>query len=219
MDIKVDHNTVVVFDLDDTLYNELDYLKSAYKSIAMFLEPHEWKLLYVKMFSLHRSKINVFEYVANSYNTKVDFLIDMYRNHQPNIQLFDGVLDVFNAIKYNNGKIGIITDGRSNTQRAKLESLGIINDIDIIVISDEIGSEKPNVANFKAVEDAFTDASKFYYIADNLKKDFISPNALGWKSVGLIDNGMNIHFEGHCHSYKERLPIDFIIDFKELVIM
>ncbi len=217
MDIKVDSQTVIVFDLDDTLYNELDYLKSAYKSIALFLEPNDWKRLYSKMFSLYRSKINVFESIAFDYNKEIGSLTEMYRNHNPNIQLFDGVLEVFEAIKSEGGKIGIITDGRSNTQRAKLESLGIINYIDCVVISEEIGSEKPSLANFKAVETTLP-AKFYYYIADNLKKDFVAPNALGWKSIALIDNGKNIHYESYKFMSVPNLPFGFLIDFKELKI-
>ncbi len=218
MDIKVDNKTVIVFDLDDTLYNELDYLKSAYKSIALFLDPNDWKRLYSKMFSLYRSKINVFEFVANAYNTEMGLLVEMYRNHHPDIKLFEGVLEVMQAIKFKNGKIGIITDGRSNTQRAKLKSLGILNYTDCIVISEEIGSEKPSIANFKAIENSLR-GNVYYYIADNLKKDFIAPNALGWKSVALMDNGMNVHFEGHRHMHKESLPQNFIIDFREITVI
>lgn len=218
MDIKVDQNTVIVFDLDDTLYNELDYLKSAYWSIALFLEPKDWKPLYSKMFSLYRCKVNVFEFLANVYGTDIGTLIDMYRNHQPNIQLFDGVLDILKAIKSKNGKIGLITDGRSRTQRAKLESLGILNYIDIVIISEEIGSEKPSLANFKAVENHLP-GKTYYYIADNLKKDFIAPNALGWKSVALIDNGKNIHIESDKHLDPPTLPQEFIIDFKDFNVI
>ena len=61
MDIKVNNNTVIVFDLDDTLYNELDYLKSAYQHIAQQLEPKDWKSLYVLMLSFYRCKKNVFD--------------------------------------------------------------------------------------------------------------------------------------------------------------
>lgn len=218
MDIKVDNNTVIVFDLDDTLYNELDYLQSAYKSIAQFIEPDDWKRLYSEMFSLYRNKINVFESVASAYNTKVSELIDRYRNHEPDIKLFDGVLEVFEAIKSKDGKIGIITDGRSNTQRAKLKSLGVLDYVDSIIISDEIGSEKPNVANFKAIENSLSGAV-YYYIADNLKKDFIAPNALGWKSVALLDNGKNIHFDSHKFMSIKNLPLNFITDFKQLKII
>lgn len=218
MDIRVDSNTIIVFDLDDTLYNELDYLKSAYQSIALFLDPKDWKRLYAKMFSLFRSKINVFEFVAHSYNIEIETLIEIYRNHHPNIKLFDGVIEVFDNIKSKNGKIGIITDGRANTQRAKIESLGILNYIDSIIVSDEIGSEKPNVANFKAIENSLSGAV-YYYIADNLKKDFIAPNFLGWKSVALIDNGKNIHCESHQHMNPQNSPQEFIIDFNDLKII
>ena len=217
MDIKVDNNTVVVFDLDDTLYNELDYLKSAYKSIAFFLEPEDWKLLYSKMFSLYRSNLNVFEFLANAYNTEIGPLIEMYRNHYPDIQLFDGVLDVFEAIKSRNGKIAIITDGRSYTQRAKLKSLGVLNYIDSIIISEEIGSEKPYMENFKAIENSLS-GNVYYYIADNLKKDFITPNLLGWISVALIDNGKNIHSESYNYWNAQHLPQEFVLNFKEFKI-
>ncbi len=217
MDIKVDQNTVVVFDLDDTLYNELDYLRSAYKSIAQHLDQDNWKLLYSKMFSLYRSKINVFEFLSSSYEIELRMLIAMYRDHQPDIQLFDGVIEILQDIQTRNGKIGIITDGRASTQRAKIQSLGILNYIDEIIISEELGSEKPSFANFKAIENSLT-GTVFYYIADNLKKDFIAPNALGWKTVGLIDNGKNIHFNSHLYMERQNLPQEFIIGFNDVKI-
>ncbi|MBU2930117.1 HAD family hydrolase [Winogradskyella psychrotolerans] len=218
MDIKVDTNTVVVFDLDDTLYNELDFLKSAYRSIAEFLDLDNWKPLYSKMFSLYRCKINVFKTLAESHNIELSVLVDLYRNHQPEIQLFEGVLDIFEAIKSKGGYIAIITDGRSKTQRAKLKSLGILNYLDFIVISEESGKEKPDSANFKAIEQALSGV-QYYYIADNLKKDFIAPNTLGWKSVALIDNGKNIHFESHKFMSIECAPNEFIENFKDITIL
>ena len=218
MDIKVDDTTVVVFDLDDTLYNELDYLKSAYKAIALFLDPLNWKSLYSKMFSLYRCEANVFEFLTNAYNLEIITLISMYRDHKPNILLFDGVSEVLDAIKSKNGKIGIITDGRSKTQRAKMESLGILSYVDKVVISEEIGSEKPNLANFKAIEDSLP-GNTYYYIADNLKKDFIAANVLGWKSIALIDNGKNIHYTFHESLNLETLPDHYFLDFKDIKII
>lgn len=218
MDIKVDHNTIVVFDLDDTLYNELDFLKSAYRSIALFLEPNDWKLLYSKMFSLYRNEHNVFEFLKHNYNVEIPILLEMYRSHKPDIQMFEGVLELLMAIKHKNGRIGIITDGRLKTQMAKIESLGIYNYIDKIIISEEIGSEKPSKLNFKAIEESLV-GTVYYYIADNVKKDFIAPKELGWNTVGLLDNGKNIHFDSYQHSNSYKLPDDYIIDFKELNII
>ena len=35
---------------------------------------------------------------------------------------------------------------------------------------------------------------QYYYIGDNVKKDFITPNKLGWKTIGMRDvDSVNIH--------------------------
>ena len=218
MDIRVNKKTIVVFDLDDTLYNELDYLKSAYKSIAQHLEPIKWKTLYTSMFSLYRCNMNVFEQIANQYKINTPTLVEMYRDHKPDIVLFDSVIDVFKAIKNKNGCIGVLTDGRSHTQRAKLDSLNILDFIDKIIISDEIGSEKPSILNYRAIEDNFV-GFQYYYIADNLKKDFVTPNFLGWKTIGIIDNGKNIHYKSHNYMNIEHQPQEFIFSFNEINII
>lgn len=218
MDIKVDHKTVVVFDLDDTIYNELDYLRSAYKEIAMQIDQNKWMHVYSKMFSFYRSGINVFQQIATEYNLEIESLIAMYREHQPDIYLFEGVREIMEAIKAKNGKIGLITDGRSSTQRAKIRSLGISSYLDGLVISEEIGTEKPDLANFRTIETSII-GNDYYYIADNLKKDFIAPNALGWKTIGVIDNGKNIHFQSHNFMKIKNLPQNFIFEINEIKIL
>ena len=101
MDIKVDEHTVLVFDLDDTLYNELEYLKSAYRSIADFLQPDNWLPLYSKMFSLYRCGENVFEKLSYEFNVNVSTLVELYRNHEPTIELFDGAIALLEKTKEN----------------------------------------------------------------------------------------------------------------------
>ncbi|MRH99151.1 HAD-IA family hydrolase [Kriegella sp. EG-1] len=217
MDIKVDENTVIVFDLDDTLYNEIDYLKSAYSEIAKKLDSDNWRELYVSMFSLYRNKENVFNFLEENYEVSKNQLINWYRNHYPSIKLFPGILNFINAIKQNNGKIGIITDGRESTQKSKIDALGIASFIDVIVISEVIGTEKPSQQNFIYIEKAFPNC-KYYYIADNLKKDFVSPNKLGWHSIGLIDAGLNIHSSAANYMDDRHKPENFIFDFNEIEI-
>lgn len=217
MDIKINEYSVVVFDLDDTLYNELEYLKSAYKAIAKHLELGNWKSLYSFMFSLYRCKENVFNILAKTYNVDINMLIEMYRNHSPEIQLFEGVLDILKNIKANNGKLGIITDGRVKTQLAKIKALGIDGIFDKIIISEALGTEKPNKANFKAIESVLF-GSNYYYIADNYKKDFIAPNSLGWNTIGLMDNGLNIHHNAHQYFSEENRPKQYLMSYHELEI-
>jgi len=218
MDIRVDDRTVIVFDLDDTLYNEMEYLRSAYIQIAKELDSENWQALFARMYSLFRSKEDVFEFVSAEYRGDKNALIQQYRAHIPKLHLFDGVLDTIQQIKAKNGKIGIITDGRSTTQRVKLKSLGILDLIDKIVISEEIGSEKPDEKNYLAIEETFTNCN-YLYMADNLRKDFVTPNKRGWKTIGLVDNGLNMHYDGHSYFKESHEPKQFIVSFNELNIV
>ena len=218
MDINVNQDTVIVFDLDDTLYNEVDFLKSAYQEIAKKIDPNN-PVLYGRMFSMYRRGENVFNFLTSLYNVPIANLIEWYRQHVPNITLFDGVKDVLHAIKKHEGKIAIITDGRSSTQRNKISQLGVDDFIDLIIISEEIKSEKPNEHNYRLVEEHFK-ATDYTYIADNLKKDFITPNKRNWNSIALVDNGKNIHINKDEYFLKEDLaPKQFIHSFFDINII
>lgn len=218
MDIKVDSNSVVVFDLDDTLYNELDYLRSAYTQIAEKLQPDSWEALFLKMFSQYRSQKNVFEIVSSQYQVPIPELLELYRNHHPDLKPFTGVIELLDRIKKKEGKIAIITDGRTSTQNRKIEALGIKSQIDKIVISEEIGTEKPSEQNFLAIENAFSRKSHIY-IADNCKKDFIAPNKLGWDTICLVDNGKNIHKENYLYHTPDLRPKHYILSLENLNVV
>lgn len=215
MDIKINQHTVIVFDLDDTLYNELDYLRSAYKEITKKLDPENWIELFAIIFSKYRHSQNVFEFLEEHYSIDKASLIDMYRNHAPDIHLNHGVEEMLKSIKKRNGKIAVITDGRSKSQRAKLFALGIMDKIDKLVISEELGTEKPDKNNFLEIEKAFPN-SCYYYIADNLKKDFIAPNSLNWQTIGVVDNGKNIHFSTYKFIDLDHKPKHFVFSLQEL---
>lgn len=215
MDIRITHNTGIVFDLDDTLYNEIDYLKSAYAYIAKQLDALNWKPLYARMLSLYRSEEDVFAALGATYDIKKEALLKVYREHVPQITPFEGVVKLLGTIRELKGKSGIITDGRSHTQRAKIAALGIMDLIDSIVISEEAGHSKPSEQLFKLMEERLQ-VTRYYYIADNLKKDFITPNLLGWETIGLLDNGLNIHHENHLYMDEVHMPMYFIHSLKEL---
>jgi putative hydrolase of the HAD superfamily len=215
MDIKINENTALIFDLDDTLYNELSFLKSAYWNICFNLKPTEAKLLYSQVFSLYRNGGNPFLFLSDTFKIPVEQLLNMYRKHIPTLDLFPGVLDTFNKVKEKNGKLGIVTDGREITQTNKLKSLGILEYIDYYVISERVGSEKPNPKNFELIENELK-VENYYYFGDNFKKDFIAPRKMGWHTVGLLDNGMNIH--SNSHKYQENKPEYLIHSFLDINI-
>ncbi|MFM2229273.1 MAG: hypothetical protein RL607_531 [Bacteroidota bacterium] len=180
----------IVFDLDDTLVPEMDYLESAYLEIAQKVAPHK-PFFFQEMLANYHKGVNVFEQVIEEFPIyKLQDLIHMYRNHYPKFPQ-NSSFEILRHLKSQGNVIGLITDGYSVTQRNKIQALGIENLLDKIIISEEFGTTKPTLANYTAFHEFQSEA--YYYIGDNVKKDFITPNALGWTTICLLDKGRNVH--------------------------
>ena len=198
---------VVCFDLDDTLYKEVEYLKSAYKDIAQYAAEHctgcsdAPVILAAKafdaMFTAYLEGENAFERLNSFLGISLPFgkYLQIYRGHKPCISLSDDVVSTLDALKISGYVIGLITDGRSLQQRNKIDSLGLQRWIraEDMVISEEFGHEKPCLDNYKLFETRFPECEEFVYVGDNPAKDFIAPNILGWRTICLKDDGRNIH--------------------------
>ena len=82
---------VVVFDLDDTLYKEQDYLQSAYREIASQVESRDSAStgVYDQMIAWWQNGQNVFQRLTDAYGQEltVDDLLTIYRSHVPAIRL------------------------------------------------------------------------------------------------------------------------------------
>ena len=220
MIIKVDKNTYFVFDLDDTLYPEEDYLKSAYHAIAIEISNETSKSLYNKMVQIHSSGGNTFEYLLKKFpekNLSLEKLLYLYHTHYPDISLREGVLEMLFEIKKRDGKVGIITDGRSVTQRNKIKALGLENLVDKLIISEEFGHEKPASLLYESFMGHDADL-QFYYVGDNVCKDFITPKKLAWCCIGVLDK-KSIHKQNLSEFANEYLPHFFINKFTEIEII
>ncbi len=207
--------SVVVLDLDDTLYKEVDFLKSGYRKIADSLLHYSFEDPYEDMLAIYRRGGAVFQEIIEKYNypfTAERFLA-IYRNHLPDILLSEEVWEFLQKLDLTGCKTGLITDGRSVMQRNKLKALGLENYFDKVIISEEFGSSKPALENYEAF--AVFEGQK-YYIADNPSKDFISPNAMGWETICLLDDGQNIHKQDFSLP-KEYLPKFKIHNFREVI--
>ena len=221
---------VVCFDLDDTLYKEINYLKSAYREIASYaadycrgcsdspiilsVKAYQAMLLAYKQRQNASGRLNAFLGI----NLPISQYLQIYRMHKPNIRLSESVVSVLNLLKSSECIIGLITDGRSVQQRNKMEALGLnrwIMDEDI-VISEEFGSEKPTSANYEYFMKRYPECDEFIYIGDNLKKDFIAPNALRWLTVCLKDDGRNIHKQDFTSVSTKAMPKIIIDDIMNL---
>lgn len=194
MILTINKNDFIIFDLDDTLYKEIDYLKSAYDHIAKILLPELGIDISSEMFEWYQNKESTFDKIKSKYKCTMTIkeMVYEYRYHKPSITLDIPTEKIINQLKEHEIKIGIITDGRTISQRNKIEALGIENKFDHILISEAFGSEKPSEKNFSFYSDNFP-GYRFTYIGDNFAKDFITPNKRGWRTIGIKDNGQNIH--------------------------
>lgn len=180
----------LVLDLDDTLYAEISYLQSAYNFIAAELSTEPQQLSQQMLAQYHAGQ-DVFAQLSQQYAVEKATLLEWYRFHPPKLALYPAVLETLN-IYSKTYKYAVITDGRSKTQRNKIQALGLTDYLDSMVISEEIGSEKPSPANYeKVMQDLNCD--QYIYVGDNLKKDFVTAKRLGWITICLRDRGQNIH--------------------------
>lgn len=209
---------IIVFDLDDTLYKEVDFLKSAYHEIASWIEQNYNKTgIYDFMFSCYMQKKNTFLCINQEYNLniEIDIFLSMYRAHFPCLTLSEEVQKVLNTLVAENIIIGIITDGREQTQLNKIKALGLDKYISLAdcVISESFGYSKPSQEAFLFFQHKYG-AADYYYIGDNAQKDFIAPNSLGWTTICVLDDGRNIHKQQSVS--REMKPAHEISTFSDL---
>lgn len=212
---------VVVFDLDDTLYKEVDFVKSAYKAIlteslcyASDFEAAE-KLM-IQTFENGQNAIDVLQKNFKVSKTEKE-MVEIYRFHLPTIKLSDDTVSVLDELKSIPVGIGLITDGRSLSQRNKFNALGLGKYIsnENLFISDEVNALKLENKSFLQIMANFPEETVFVYVGDNTAKDFYQSNRLEWISVCLKDNGENIHSQNfECE--QEYAPQYTIEDITEL---
>lgn len=206
---------VFIFDLDDTLYKEIDFLKSAYREIAKVIGHPE---AFDFMLDSYLYGDNAFKSVIDKYHLKftVDQLLDIYRNHKPNILLEQDTITTLDELKARGIIMCLLTDGRSVTQRNKIEALGLYRWFtqEDILISEEFGHGKPSIECYQHFLGRYPDA-QFTVIGDNPTKDFLTPNKFGWTTICFLDDGQNIHKQDY-EVTKEYLPKHRIYTISQL---
>lgn len=173
----------VIFDLDDTLYSEKEYVKSGYKAVSDYLGgDYEAKLW--SFFEEGKLAVDELLKELGRENEKAEVL-EVYRSHKPAIHLYPGVSEMIDELRSKGIKVGIITDGRPEGQRNKLEALGL--DVDDVIITDELGGiqfRKPCDIAFRIMTTRWrVNPADVVYVGDNPVKDFQAPQQLGMKSL------------------------------------
>jgi putative hydrolase of the HAD superfamily len=187
----------VLFDLDDTIYREMDFVESGFSAVARVVaerfDLNEREILTRLLAALRdHGRGQVFDIVMKEFGldcrVPVEFLVWVYRTHVPNIRPDREAIQCLEGFRANGWRVGLVTDGMGSVQRRKIEALGISGFFDVIVCTDELGREfwKPSTVPFDlALQWLQAKPERSAYVGDNVKKDFIGPNRLGMATLQL----------------------------------
>jgi putative hydrolase of the HAD superfamily len=105
-------------------------------------------------------------------------------------QLYDDAKSLIDAVSHAGIPLALITNGASDTQREKLDAIGILDWFAVLVISGEIGVAKPDVSAFTPViQQLGIEGKALWHIGDNLETDVAGAEAAGLTSVWLNRRG------------------------------
>ncbi len=184
----------IVFDLDDTLLPEVEYVRSGFRAVASRLARPGYDvdkifdMLYLQFQNGSRDKVfnNVLLELKQADNPQVIAeLVSIYRCHRPVLKLDKKLHEMLKNLQ-KSYKTGIITDGFLPAQKLKIQALQIEPYFNKIIYTEQLGRAywKPAPQAFIMMAEALhVSPASCVYIADNPRKDFIAPNQLGWQTV------------------------------------
>lgn len=191
--------TTVVFDLDDTLYDEIDYCRSGFasaaSSIATLSDTYSSDRVFAALWKhfMAGNRTHAFnaalQELGITYDEKlIRTLVGIYRTHRPAISLPPETRSTLDELE-SRYTLALLTDGFLPAQKLKVQALGIQGYFKTLVYTEELGRQfwKPSPLGFtRLVEMLDVPPEQMAYVADNEMKDFIAPNGLGWLTIQLL---------------------------------
>ena len=190
---------VVVFDMDDTLYPEREFVRSALAAAGRHAEREwGWRGMSEEALRLHDAgaRSTIFQQAAaNLGRDPLDAersaeLLSVYRRHRPAaLEWFPDAKEAVLRLSAES-PLEVVSDGYLPTQANKFDALGARAWIPRPVFTESLGREhwKPSPAAFRLLMERHPGAS-FAYVADNPAKDFVAPRLLGWRSIQILRPG------------------------------
>jgi len=205
----------IFFDLDDTLCDNLgaivkaredtiNYILSKFKSQSRSLVRN----IYNSVFSEQERRIGELSNRPDTFKNGFELRLDRFNRllqalHLPNANTAKELVTVYGESKIRNLHafpevpkvlrrlrksfvLGIITNGFSDLQTEELEVLGLTGFFDHVIISQEVGMQKPGEGIFlEALRRSSTKPGRCLMIGNSLKDDILTPKKLGM-CTGLV---------------------------------
>lgn len=129
-------------------------------------------------------------------------------------RMFEDARALVDAVTRAGIPVALITNGASDTQREKLDSLGLLDWFDVLVISRDTGVAKPDIGAFQCATDRLGVVGKAcWHIGDNLVAD-----VGGAQTAGLTGVWLNRQNELPLGGIKPDLKIQSLSELVTLLI-
>lgn len=188
-------NPILVFDLDDTLHDEVAYVRSGLGAVATFAAEQtgcDRKRLHdllEQALSEGRSGIfdRAFQRAGIANARLLRRCVGVYRLHRPSLSLYPAAarcLERFAA-----ERLFLVTDGNTNAQSRKVAALDLERRFERVFFTWRHGRarSKPSPYCFERIR-KITGARPcdVIYIADNPAKDFVGIRPLGYGTIRVL---------------------------------
>lgn len=186
---------VLIFDLDDTLYDEMTFRVSGLIAVAHFLGPllnlsfEQIKGELIALLQVNHLQIfDRFLIAKKCYSKKlVHACLAVYRGHHPHLKLYPDAKKCLQ--RYQKIPKYVVTDGNKLVQKRKFEALGLTKYIKKCLCTSAYGLKhaKPSPYCFlKICEWENVAPGQVIYVADNPHKDFRGIKPLGFQTVRIL---------------------------------
>ena len=212
----------LVFDVDDTLYEQIVPFENAFRSLFdIDIDMEKFYLLSryysdVKFEASRNGEMTMDKYhiyrIQEAAKDLGVYLTDeqalsmqrQYKNNQQKLKMSDTTISILELAKKNNVKLGVITNGPSDHQWTKVDALGVEKWIprENIIVSGDLGINKPDKRIFEVMQERLQlGVESLYYIGDSLENDIVGANNAGWKSIWI--NRYNKEYSPGTEIYNE----------------
>ena len=185
-------NKILFIDLDDTLFEEIEYVKSGFIEVSKYIADLNGidgdEIFNQMMYQFNKyGRTGAFNRVMSHFELEYPSISDMiikYREHRPNIQTYDGVYDSIMRLKSVFDNIFLVTDGIVSVQKNKVSALGLEKYVDGVIYCMEYNSPKPSITSIEQyTENIPFDKSKSKMVGDDPFCDIECAYKLG---IGVV---------------------------------
>jgi putative hydrolase of the HAD superfamily len=189
---------IVGFDLDDTLYRELDYVEGGFRAAAEELErlhgvPASDTVAAIERSLAERGRGHQFDdalRAAGLYSVALrDRLVRAYRRHVPQLSLAEEADPVLDALGRRGHRLFLVTDGHHRVQAAKAAALGLTDRFEHLYFTNRYGSDaaKPSTRVFELMlRRTGAQPAELVYVGDNPAKDFVGVRRVGGRTIRVL---------------------------------